>query len=237
MPQTELKVVRCPNCNTAYNAAAVPPGKGFRCKKCSTVVGGSAPAAASEHASPSKRPSTQNARKPAGATSRRVKPEGRTPERAEGRGTGRARAGAPQPKNPMIWIVGGVLGVAILALLIAKMGGSDDAKPAPKKVEEQPKAEQPKAETAHVPDALDNDTTGHLTDFAKQRAKGFNGQDKGKIDPLTGAGTTDTPPPDPNAQEPPKDPAAGDPPKDPAAGDPPKDHDPLDDEKPPEHKD
>ncbi len=224
MPQTELKVVRCPNCNTAYNAAALPPGKGFRCKKCSTVVGGSAPAAAEEPAAPAKRSSSSRIdRKTSGVTSRRMKPEGRSSERPAGRSSerpagrsseraeGRARGGAAQQKSPMMWIVGGVFGVAIIGLVIAKMGGTDEKKSAPKKTEEA-KAEQPKAEAPRPPDALDNDTA-HDTDMAKKRHAGFNGQNKDKVDPA-GTGPTDTPPPDP-----------------------PKDHEPLDDDKPPDHKD
>lgn len=222
MPQTELKVVRCPNCNTAYNAASLPPGKGFRCKKCSTVVGGSAPAAAEEPAAPAKKgPSSRIDRKASGSTSRRVKPDsGRASERAERPSSQRIRGGAPQQKSPMIWIVGGVLGVAIIGLMVAKMGG-DEPKSQPKKTEE-PKVEKPVVERPREPDPLDNDTTGHLTDWAKERGKGFNGQDKNKIDPNDpGAGAT--PPQEPPKEEPPKEP--------------PKDHDPLDDDKPPDHKD
>ncbi len=197
MPQTELKVVRCPGCNTAYNAASLPPGKGFRCKKCSTVVGGSAP---TPEPAQTKRPSTRIDRKASGSTSRRMKPEGR-PERGEKPekpASGRTRGGAaPAAKGPMMYIVGGVFLVAIIGLAAMSMG--NDEKPAPKKTEE-PKVEEKKAEKPPLEDNWD--PGGHETDFAKQRKQGFKGQDKSKIDPITGQGTTDEQP-----QPPPEEPA------------------------------
>ncbi|GEM_PF-4286684 len=201
MPQTELKVVRCPGCNTAYNAASLPAGKGFRCKKCSTVVGGSAPAAVPEPPQ-TKRPSTRIDRKASGSTSRRLKPEGRPErgEKAEKPASGRARGGAaPEKKPPVMYIAGGVLLVAIIGLAAMSMG--DDHKPVPKKTEEtQP--EPKKAEKPPDDDISKWELDGHETDFAKQRKQGFKGQDKTKIDPVTGQGVTDEQP-----QPPPEEPA------------------------------
>lgn len=220
MPQTELKVVRCPGCNTAYNAASLPPGKGFRCKKCSTVVGGSAPAPTPEPAQ-TKRPSSRIDRKASGSTSRRMKPEGR-PERGEKPekpASGRTRGGGtPEKKGPMLYIVGGVFLVAIIGLAAMSMG--EEEKPKPKKTEE-PANEQKRAEAPPDDDISKWDLGGKETDFAKQRKQGFKGQDKSKIDPITGQGTTDEQP-QPPPEEPPEEPPA---------------KDPLDEEADPEHKD
>lgn len=203
MPQTELKVVRCPGCNTAYNAASLPPGKGFKCKKCSTVVGGSAP---TPEPAQTKRPSTRLDRQAStGSTSRRMKPEarGERGEKPERPASGRARGGAPQQKSPVLYIVGGVMIVAIIGLMAATMGGDD--KPQPKKTEE-PAPEPPKAQKPPEDDIANWDLGGHETDFAKQRKRGSSGQDMSKIDPLTGQGVTDDPPKAPEEEQPPKDP-------------------------------
>lgn len=202
MPQTELKVVRCPGCNTAYNALSLPPGKGFRCKKCSTVVAGSAPAS---DPAPAKRPSSRIDKKTTWSTSRRVKPEGRgeKPERPGSRGS---RGGGQPRKTPTtMYVVGCVIGVAILGLVFAWK--DEEGKPAPRKVE-QP-VEPPKVQ--HPPeDDIDNwELGGHETEFAKQRKRGSSGQDRSKIDPITGQGVTDDPP-EPPKEAPPKDPLEDD---------------------------